>query len=141
MTYYSDEGTFNAATASLQGVMETYEGLAPAGGKVQNPTLPSGYVVGSDFYVADGAYAQGHLSLNGSAACDVGNPEFSDGTDTIFTNTGPMTAFGTDLGLLDPNGGDIVYGDGTPKPYQYPLTDTVEIRLYTGLAGNGMGTG
>lgn len=148
VTTYTDEGTFNAATAKLQFVEDTYEGIAPAGGKVaysSSPLYPNGPIAydwadslssaPNQLAIQDAALEK-YLGLNGSAYLAAGsNPLYFPIAVTMKFANGPATAFGVDLGFGNVNGGDnTVFGGGYPggpvENHHYPLTDTIEIQLY-----------
>lgn len=130
---YTDEGTFNAATAKLQFVEDTYEGIAPAGEQTFDFPYPNpiGYLAhnslsGGDYSglaIADANYWSGRLSLNGSsslvAAFDTEYPP-----ETVeFSFNQPATACSFNFGLINP------YGPNDPRSL-YPRTDYVTIQVY-----------
>lgn len=130
VTLYTDETSFNAATASLNFTLTTFEGIAPTGGEVNHPyfaPLAVTDVPGNDdgFYaVADGTYDDGFLSLNGSANL-VAEGDGVNFPPTVLTFTGgPVTAFGTEVGFRDSYGGDNSSSDPVP------LTDKLDVQLY-----------
>ena len=149
VTTYTDEGTFNAATANLPFVEDTFENIAPTGQEVGyftsalHATGPIAYSYadalsgGNQLSIGDGSVELGHLTLNGSAYLHAGsNPLYFPITVTMEFTHGPATAFAVNLGFGNVNAGDNTVFGGVDYPgsdetnYHYPLTDTFEVQLY-----------
>ena len=151
VTTYTDEGTFNAATAKLQFVEDTFDNLVPAGMAYDLSRHPLPDNAPIHYTWADALSSQStaqlaitdpatpgdkHLPLNGTAFLAAGsNPLYFPISVTMDFHNGPVTAFATNLGFGNVNGGDnTVFDGGYPggpvENHHYPLTDTLEIQLY-----------
>ena len=138
VTIYRDEGTFNAATATVQFVEDKFEGLVPPGETKQLARTSFDFDNGPITYSAnDSLSGYSGYNVGVASATAYGGQLTLDGSDSLFNTfdrargiqtvrmdfNRPTTAVGMNFGMTD------LYPPDDPRS-NYPKTDYIEIQLF-----------